>query len=188
MAKKLTPKTLVTRLLDRFTYDEMSEATGYSKRQLQRIKRGETSGANAEPVLREFFDLGKRAQAKAVKGEHKIEKRRERPKKETKEEAPPPDVAAEEIEAPEQGPITVDFWGEMGPYEMEDDDDSYVRDRNIVTTLYGGVAAEFKTLWESGDKFAALELATQNYFDTEHGIGPGYLKSHEQRPHINWGV
>lgn len=164
MAKKLSPQTLLSRLKDDFSYKQLSEATGYSERQLQRIKAGQASGAKAEAAIREFYDLGKRAKSSAVAGESRIKERRERPAKpEPKPE--PVEVAA----PPPPKKVEVTIKGNLGPSS----DPDYIRKRTIRTTLQGDVAAQFAALYEA-DQFEALQFATSAYFGAS---GEGHLES-----------
>lgn len=164
MAKKLPPQTLLSRLKDDFTYDQLSEATGYSKRQLQRIKSGQASGAKAEAAIREFYDLGKRAKASAVAGESRITERRERPAK------PEPKPEPVEVAAPPP-PKKVEFsiYGYSGPSS----DPDYIRKRRIGKTIEGDLAARFAELYAE-DEFAALKFATSAYYGAS---GEGHLES-----------
>lgn len=171
MAKKLSPQTLLSRLKDDFTYGQLREATGYSERQLQRIKSGKTSGAKAEAAIREFYDLGKRAKASAVAGESRIKERRERPAK------PEPKSEPQEIAAPPPPKkVEVTIKGNLGPSS----DPDYIRKRTIRTTLQGEIAAQFAELYEA-DAFEALKFATSAYFGSS---GEGHLESVIGRPTI----
>jgi hypothetical protein len=174
MARKLSPKTLLSRLNADFTYKQLSAATGYSERQLQRIKAGQTSGARAESALREFYDLGKRAKEHTVEGRREIAHRRAAP-----ERKPP---SAPEPEAPprKQPPseVRVAVRGYIGP----DSDPDYLRKRSIAMTLRNQGAAEFADLWER-DEFEALRYAVSYYFGT---IGPGHLESVIGRPSVKF--
>jgi transcriptional regulator with XRE-family HTH domain len=182
MAKKLTPQDFVRRMMETLTQAEIGDIVGLSKRQVQRIAAGETSGASVEAPLREFAKLGKRAKAAVVAGNLDLPSKRTPAPKPAPVEAPEP-----KIEAPSSLPsaparVEVEIRGNMGPSR----DPDYIRKRTIRKTLEGEYAREFARLWDRGTdagQAKALKYAVSAYFG---GAGEGHLESVIGTPSIKY--